>query len=446
MKKKVFNKALDPQIKAKKAGSGIVSYHDVVYNGSNAKAILPHNLVEVSKDWLANNGFNNNEPVLCLCSRTGNIYECRVVSKPDIEGNACRLSAVISEEFEAEAGDTMTVVKIKTKTIAKAITQKVNSVHSECVSLSVNDYAFIDKNYAQYQIIHTATGSVYTVNTDKIVCSEDTPDGAMRLSMYQRKLLGQQAPILVKRAVFNDILSNEALAEQEKDQIKSLYADEKICANLNYAESDTVKKILSKTNYFDMMIIPVFESYKNNYTSRKNHNGFLLRKMIGYSDVVLKTGRPYSTDESRRIIRLSRENLNLLGLDDMDKVVIRYRDKSVTVRAMGMDSMDEVKGNNVIGDDSDINMLVGIPVFIRKELGIRDLNATVKVERNTQFLYRKNLNIQFLPMIALLFTLVQTFQDKFETWKDYVFIVAIFILISPFVLYMVFSELRNKTQ
>lgn len=433
-------------IAERRTGSGIISYHSVKYSDDRVKAVLPHHLMEVSDAWLKANDLSHGDTVLCANLAAGTVMECRLFAKPDVAKGFSRTNTIVSETLCVSPGDEIIVAKLQTINFDRVMTQKVDDVFSECVSLSPGQYSLIDSSYSQYQLIHPATGSTYIINTEKLICSQNTPLGAVRLSMMQRKLLAQDAPVAIKPALCRQIISDSRLSPEEQTLIDELYSDDRLCTDPTRAQSEAIKKALAKVGYYRLSLLPVFESYMHDYTKDTSIFGRVLKFIVGGSNMVLKSARPYFIDENKLAVRLSRENMNLLGIEDMDEVIVSCRNRSVKAKAMCADSLDEVRSNNIIGHDSDGDTIIGIPVFLRKQLGVRDLNVSVKVSRSTRFLFRKNLNIQLLPTIALLFTLIQTFQNHLHTVKDYLILSAVFFAILPVVIYIVFSEVRNKVK
>ena len=52
----------------------------------------------------------------------------------------------------------------------------------------------------------------------------------------------------------------------------------------------------------------------------------------------LSCRRPYEIDENSDIVRMSASNMKILGIEEMDKVVLRYKNREVVCRALNIDS------------------------------------------------------------------------------------------------------------
>lgn len=144
-------------------------------------------------------------------------------------------------------------------------------------------------------------------------------------------------------------------------------------------------------------------------------------------------------DENKNIVRLSADNMKLLGIDETDQVIIHYKDKSIKAKVLEMENLEQVKETNIVTKEADIDILVGIPAHLRKELGLDNINIALRIERDTNYLFMKNLHIQFMPLIALLFTLIQTISNL-------TIVILAFIVFLPFVIYIIFSEQRYKVK
>ena len=86
-----------------------------------------------------------------------------------------------------------------------------------------------------------------------------------------------------------------------------------------------------------------------------------------------------------------------------------------------------------------IDMTIGIPLPIRTELGITDLDSTVKVDRDAAFIMKKCANEQVIPVLLALFCRRTFLQDC----PLYVPII-IFLVIAPIIIYVNLSSKRNS--
>ena len=79
-----------------------------------------------------------------------------------------------------------------------------------------------------------------------------------------------------------------------------------------------------------------------------------------------------------------------------------------------------------------------MPAHLRNELGILQIHKICKVERDLPFLFRKNWNQQFLPIIAVIFTIYSLNVANF--WVK----VSLLCIIIPLSSYVTLSRVREK--
>ena len=84
------------------------------------------------------------------------------------------------------------------------------------------------------------------------------------------------------------------------------------------------------------------------------------------------------------------------------------------------------------------DVVIGIPVNLRKRLGINNVNSSVKVDRDTPFIFRRSFNEQIVPILITLFTSLLTW-SVFD-WRPAVISLAAL----PVVVYFNLSSKRNS--
>ena len=155
---------------------------------------------------------------------------------------------------------------------------------------------------------------------------------------------------------------------------------------------------------------------------------------VGKSTISLICRRPYDNDEGLDIIRMSPSNMSLLGIDEMDKVILQYKDRKISTRVLSLEDDDAFLETNLpISTD----LVVGVPVHIRKKLGVMDLSTTIKVDRDTAFIFKKSINEQIVPILLTLFS-TNLFTDF-----SVVLSAGLSLLAIPIVLYFNLSSKRN---
>lgn len=168
------------------------------------------------------------------------------------------------------------------------------------------------------------------------------------------------------------------------------------------------------------------------YKRRRNLWNMLTRVFVGKSALSLMCRRPYECDESADVVRISGSNMKLLGVEEIDSVILRYHTRKVKCRVLEMDDRDEfvaMNGENGLLPD----LSIGIPAHIRNKLGITYVDCSVKVERDTDFLFAKSLPEQIIPLLLTFTTsgLVLDMNIVFE------------ILFAIIVVYLNFSSKRH---
>lgn len=202
--------------------------------------------------------------------------------------------------------------------------------------------------------------------------------------------------------------------------------------DLPYEVTRALNKLVGKYLPTNLTIRPVLQSFNN-----KPHRFWsrLADFFVGKSTMPLVCRRPYDTDEGSDVVRMSKSNMKLLGIDNMDRVILRHKNKSLSVAVLEIDDNDMFYKENL---PININNAIGIPVHLRKQLGITRLNAVVKVDRDTGFIFRKSINEQIVPILLTLFS-VNVFRDE-NIWKS----ILLSLLAVPIVVYFNLSGKRNQ--
>jgi hypothetical protein len=197
-----------------------------------------------------------------------------------------------------------------------------------------------------------------------------------------------------------------------------------------------LKKIFKLSGFNNVAIYPLY--LKPGKKKRFSITRLFLNLVIRPASLNLNVIRPYSTDESSNIVRMSKSAMNLLGIAENDLVILHYRRKSIEVPVLEFDSPELVKETNIVTNESSINISIGIPAHLRYKLGIKQIGKIVEIERDLSFLFKKNFNLQFLPILAAIFAVFSL--DELSFLKR-VIICAIIVPISSFI---TLSAVREK--
>ena len=166
---------------------------------------------------------------------------------------------------------------------------------------------------------------------------------------------------------------------------------------------------------------------------------YLLELLIGQNDLRLRVARPYVIDETENVVRLSENNMKLLGVEESDEIEICILKNSYIAKVFKIDDYDKLLKENRIKKENETDYIICLPTFIRKELGLNYINETVHVRRNLKFLLLKNMNSQVFSIIGLIVSLQFINNINNITIR----ILSIFLLFIFFV-FLSFSNYRAK--
>lgn len=282
----------------------------------------------------------------------------------------------------------------------KPLNQVSEFIEKEIVAVSLGVYNKLKEEQCEFFIIYNCFDlSHFVVNFSHIMPDESLDDNVIRLNKKQR------------------------LALNFDDYIK--------------IENKSIK------------ILPLYMEFNNNFSICES----LLKLYVGKVNYSLIVKRPMTADETFSIARLSKSNMQLLGVTDMDMVNVTYMGKTVKLRVMSMEN-DQIINNNVNCDKNDkeqydilrekcadsLEQFVCIPLFVRNELGIPTVNnnISVKIERDMSYIWWKNFNSQILPIILILFS-----SEIFINLGSILISVLFSLLTLPIVLYFNLSKERS---
>ncbi|MDD3439399.1 MAG: hypothetical protein PHI04_08305, partial [Clostridiaceae bacterium] len=275
---------------------------------------------------------------------------------------------------------------------------------------------------------------------------DTTAKGKIFLNYYQRHIMNVNIPKkVILRNDFLKYLGSDVLTEAAKDILKRSYKDRHSYYEIeqNLIEDDDLKSIFKKLELDKIELVEVNDT--GDKTKAMGLGGRwrrfiygILSFLIKRKSICLRVGRPYPTDENSDIVRIMPTTMKILGIGETDKLIVRHRGHEAILRALPFDSFEVLKNSNVlVYDDADASTLIGIPSKYRVELGIYSLNSIVSAERDMKYLFFKNSNVQLLPIIAVIFTIIQTFQDTATR-------ILLSCILVPLAIYVSLSQERLK--
>lgn len=307
------------------------------------------------------------------------------------------------------------------------------------------------------------TNQSFIVKANHLVFDDSLDAGVIKLNRRQRILLGERLPCRLedelRQQVVAYIKAEEQVAgtseeqpacentmqaaDQEKPRSldglaileKTYPAHEPIRQEgLSHPEEAYLRKVFERCFPPSIVIKPiVLRKKRRNIFKRIGR--WIANLYVGKSTLSLMCRRPYANDENDRAVRMTKDNMAHLGIDEMDNVIISYKDKECICQVFPIEDESKLQANNLY---TPIDMTIGIPLPIRTELGITDLDSTVKVDRDTAFIMKKCANEQVIPVLLALFSM-----NFLQDCPFYVPII-IFLVITPIIIYVNLSSKRNS--
>ena len=279
-----------------------------------------------------------------------------------------------------------------------------------------------------YQLFHPLTNASMMIPKDKIIVDDSLENDEIRLSYMQRNMLDLEIP-----PSFSDhsLFFIKSYCNQHQEVFEKVYDDEgTLLSSTTYEEKHQLKKNFSDLN--QIQIIPMIDSY--DFIRKKSLFERLVNRIVGSSSTYLRVIRPYQEDEDNQVVRLSKDNMRLLGVEAMEQVVIYYSTHQIRCKVVAFDEDDKrIEDTN---KKPNLNCSIGIPTCIRKQLNMEDIRKTVKVSRDTKFIFKKKLSNSLLSSILTVFSSLLLFNDNI--WVA--FLVSIVLI--PLIIYAIFSDSR----
>lgn len=360
-----------------------------------------------------------------------------VIAPGDVEADEVKVTSHIRDVLNTKEDGRLVLIENKTRWFSRINIQRIENIKEDNIVVSARDMneSGVDTDkFAYFQIFNYYTGDSIIVKRSHIRVSSDLQEGTISLNKKQRYFLNLELPKHIPDAYWKEIVGQvpECNAE-DLALLNEAYptSDHFLKSGLEYAKEQRVLGIITGRCAPRVCMVPVVDSY-----DRKDKRGMkaVTDFYVGKSTVSLLCRRPYESDEGSDVVRMSSSNMNLLGVTEMDKVIIRYKDKSVSCRVL---ELDDEKAFSEANLPTTLNYAIGIPAHIRKKLGLYHITTAVKVDRDTSFIFKKSINEQIVPILLTLFS-VNLFEDP-SIWKK----VLLSALLIPVVVYLNLSPKRN---
>lgn len=184
------------------------------------------------------------------------------------------------------------------------------------------------------------------------------------------------------------------------------------------------------------------------FTKQINNLFFLVGKyFIGYRDLTLRVGYLYPFDENHLLARIHPNTRKYLGLDECDKIVISYCNRSIRLPVLDLD-VDNIEPLVKLDKDDqssrfyDSHLFIGIPASSKKDLCIPNTGTVVEIRRSMLSLFFKHLNALILPLLALSFAAMELYKEY--RIDSYLLVILVVLVALPIIVYSSLSEERAK--
>ena len=411
-------------------------------------SIVPWNRVELSRAKMDELQLIDHDYLVLFNPANGDFRKCVVYErkKDDLVSGQIVLSKSVKKHFLSESfTGNLSIQKSAKFEFTTIQTQAASLVQENCVIVSKNTFSQLQRLQSPFlEIVNPYTGTSFDFNINNVKMDQDLQDHEIKLNYIQRQFLEyEQLPELLptyKRLIEKKNVKDKEfiLSSSEQELLEGLYKNGKALDKLEFTQNLKVKSLLNKVGYRTTYIYPVNHYYKSEEKKdwkEKIRDG-ILNIFIRDKAIDLKVIRPYTSDETSSIVRLTKSTMTLLGIEEADSVILQYRNKTAKVQVLEMNDLDLVKETNVMNTSSTMNICVAVPSSIREQLGITNIGKVCTVRRDMMFLLKKNWNIQFVPIMAVLFTVLTL--DILTTWMQ-VLLITVFI---PFSMYVTLSRVR----
>lgn len=164
----------------------------------------------------------------------------------------------------------------------------------------------------------------------------------------------------------------------------------------------------------------------------------LLKLIVGYKWLMLRVVMGMDVDEGKNIVRLRKDNIKVLGLEENDVVDIYWRKKKVECRVLEIPSLKSVGAPNLSASDYGFGIL--ICASERRKLDV-DLFDMVRVRRLPQYVFRKHFDRVIVTSITAL-GLYVTLMYQSGASQDVAIIMTLMMWV--LLLLLLFAKVRSE--
>lgn len=412
----------------------------VCYSSSSAGAPMPLNKVALHPEDLQEFGLIENEYVIIINPAIDDFAIAITSSSEKVERHTIRSSLGIRNKLQLINAGEILMHPLKKIEVNHITVQKITHLQDESIFLSTDLYKQFEYYAAShYELVNPLTAASYDLSRKRIKVDTQLKPQTMRINYLMREFLDYEQPPATISDFYLRYIECGNCTETQKKLIQKKYT-KNICDDaLSYDDKLALKSILKSAGLWQLDLYPLpkreKEPTKRLYKKLIQH---YMKWTIRPAKIKLKVIRPYSTDESSNIVRMTKNSMSLLGIAENDLVTLSYRGKSVSVPVLELSSSEWIRETNIMPNDSNMNISIGIPASLRLQLGMKKIGVVCTVKRNLPYLFKKNQNLQFIPIVA---TLLAIYAVNFlDTWVKIV-LILIFV---PLANYISLSDVREK--
>jgi hypothetical protein len=393
--------------------------------------IKPINKIEFHNDDITKNGYHKNGFIdihnLEGHKKEGIIFDNANLTKGEIN---------ITHRLFAKLCSKNNILLLKKQPYLniKYLKPRIEEIKDQYIGISKDLF----QQYKDYELVEifNPIRNIHAVFYFKQYKSHYETDNTVWLSFFQRKLLDLELPT--------------NLTSKNIDMIKSIINKNDFDFFIRYYSKNNLSNEYTVQKISDVDLMKLKRIYKNvqnnllikpvKFIDKRIEQSPLLNFFIGKKEMQLRVVRGNEIEDSSDIIKVTRNNLKILGIEETDRIVVSYKGKSLRVRVLAIENNEYqklIKINNLDAEE-DMDLIVCMPIRVRKQLGIDSLNQTVFLERDMKYLFSKNLYAQLIAVIGLFIAIFRILSNNL------LFNIILFVVITPIVIYAILSKERGK--
>lgn len=418
--------------------------HDMVA-GFSMPASKPINGIGMNRRTADYIGVVQNEELFVHCEKTGKTAQMRTTILDENEDFAISLRKDFFMDITdgAPAGPRSSIcflAPFKQEMVSKIKPQPIGKIDQDTIYVSNSMYDRISKIDSYFFALrHLTYGFTLIVKKSNIKPDENAKDGQISLSKYQRILVGADESLHMAIEHLENMDDPDGSVQKDISWLKETVSEKK-----EFAERSRISECISGYGIGKYSLFPLFWSSDDHLSESRLTK--ISNFFIGNGQLTLRSCRPYSGDDGSRIIRMSYENMKMIGIDESDQAILETGYYSAKVRVFSFENEDLARETNNFGRVFNNQAVVGVPVNLRKEINLSDVGSTVRVKRDTAFILKKNLNIQMISIILFFISLFQVFVTVSEPLAAVAYSLLMIAFGYPLILYMTLSRERNRVR